>query len=133
MNVIVKRSEWNGLDRCVDVHSNNHTLIDALAPSRLFDGSKMCCLGFACEQLGVPREKINDFTMPQAVTYIFPEYEAMLAPFIEKGHSSHLPANNTLSLVAARINDAFDLTQDEKESQLITLFAEHGHTITFED
>jgi hypothetical protein len=94
---------------------------------------KMCCLGFACRQLGQKAADITNVEYPQDINE-----EAMTQALIDSGlvekrtftggvtyHGSNL------TRAAATINDDPDISDRDRERQLRTLFKAHGHQIVF--
>lgn len=89
---------------------------------------KMCCLGFACRQIGLSASAIKSHTMPVDLV----KHDDLL---IKKGlcvrsEDGYL-RNSTLAARAAEINDQDGLTRREREQKLRKLFKAHGHTIVF--
>jgi hypothetical protein len=97
----------------------------------------MCCLGHVSLQLGVPLEDIKHRLAPCCV---IGDKAALYSPVlmnvprpIGDPRPEHDFRNHQTELCkrAMSINDDLDITRAERESQLVTLFAEHGHELTF--
>jgi hypothetical protein len=89
---------------------------------------KMCCLGFVCEQLGVPRDELRDRGAPADVgTMSLRIVEGVLTRRSDLGTLY----NNDLTESAIGINDDEKIDDDERERRLTALFAEHGHELEF--
>lgn len=117
----IQRSKWNGM--LANVSPENSRLYNPM-----FSEHNMCCLGIIACQLGYDAETIRYKKEPEDV---FPAQLMVNAGFVE--YSDVGTRNTILSKDAMRINDDECFTPEHKESKLIALFAEHGHTITFED
>lgn len=88
--------------------------------SILSDGELMCCLGFVCLQLGASEADILGIGMPSQITHV-----AMVTPLLVKTVEGIAKASS-LALEAVEINDSPYISDDERERQLVMLFAEHG-------
>lgn len=103
---VVKRSEWGR-------GGTGGVLLSA--------GGLKCCLGFRCEQAGIPAGNLLDEEMPWAI----------------KGHSK-LPHwlstfDSNSADAAATVNDDRGLTDEEREAEIIRIFVERGEEIEFVD
>jgi hypothetical protein len=93
------------------------------------DDKKMCCLGQIADQCGVPTIHILDTTTPRKISPIFHDR----IDFLIKKSDNFNPLNSELASSAMDINDDLNITDDEREEQLILLFAANGKTLVFED
>jgi hypothetical protein len=94
---------------------------------------KMCCLGFACLQLGQKAVDITDVEFPQDINDEAKTQALIDAGLVKKRDLPYGPdyVNSTLSATAAYINDDPDISDRDRERQLRTLFKAHGHQIVF--
>lgn len=94
--------------------------------------SKMkCCLGFVCEQLGVPTGALKDHGMPEAInTRHFKKLEGVLLVDQEHPYGGRGMVNTRLGSSASGINDS-RFSNELREEKLIKLFAENGYTLKF--
>jgi hypothetical protein len=98
---------------------------------------KMCCLGFVCQQLGIPEERLDGTDMPAQLVNDYPDIDEKSlidAAFTRlTGNRDGEQWNNSpLSIQAANINDDSQLSVAQKEQHLIELFVQNGHTLRFE-
>jgi hypothetical protein len=114
----VVRSRWTGRD--------GYTESDGLLTK---DGD-MCCLGFYCKAQGIPDDILLLRDMPSHV-YSVNAYDPLLA--VITAHSSSMLNNTSFAGDAAQINDNRDVSQTEKEADLIDLFIEAGIELEFVD
>lgn len=80
----------------------------------------MCCLGFVCNQLGIPKDDLYQNTDPMDLAYDWN------IPYLLKGFG-----NSKLTSKAININDSTEYPPKEKERLLKKLFNEHGLGIRF--
>ncbi len=83
--------------------------------------SFMCCLGFRCHQMGIPKEDLllnpcptslsKDWNIPDLLT--------------SRGN------NSAFTVKAMKINDNSDITSEEREKQITEHFATIGVTVEF--
>lgn len=97
---------------------------------------KMCCLGFACRQVGLKVADIKKAGLPLgaynrivALDHLVPE-TFLNSPLLHI-NSEGMRTNSGLSMAAAIINDSLALTDKVRERKLRTLFKKHGHKIVF--
>lgn len=123
MKFTIDRSRWVSGVPHWGLHSENTTGMGET--SLLNEHGFMCCLGFVCRQLGLHSTDIYERGAPD---FLILEAQDPLVPILldDKGNPSRLTA------LAMNINDDNGLTPAEREQQLIALFKEHGHEITFE-
>lgn len=91
----------------------------------LDEAGRMCCLGFVSAQCGVPAPAMLRRTTPNGL----PEHagEPLLGLLLK-----HYTAHTELATAAVQINDSIGMNDEERESALCTLFAEHGYALRFE-
>lgn len=83
--------------------------------------NNQCCLGFLCEQCGIPRDRLRSVSIPQQFSFkqtLLENREAELDPFFKD---------------AVRINDDEDLRREDREQQLQELFAKYGFELVFKN
>lgn len=123
MKFTIDRSRWiSGRPESVPPSENTTGIGET---SLLNEHGFMCCLGFVCRQLGSHSTDIYERGAPD---YVNLEAQDLLVPILldDKGNVTRLTSS------AVVINDDTGLTPAEREQQLIALFKEHGHEITFE-
>jgi hypothetical protein len=104
---VVKRSEW----------------LRERGEGYLLDEEGMkCCLGFRCEQAGIPKKNILDKDMPASVV----GKRAKLPKWLCQRFGDEAGR-------AAQINDDTKINDIVREAQLKNLFAEQGEEIEFID
>ena len=98
--LIIDRSKWR-----TDSHGKGDTLL-------LNNEGYMCCLGFRCHQMGIPKKEILNICLPYYLSYkwIIPDL------IDENGCTSQFSED------AAEINDDPDLTNKERERLIIEHF-----------
>lgn len=124
MKVIVSRKRWGRGD---------------IGDGLLNKEGLMCCLGFACRQLGASAREIEGAGVPAHVcehSKVRPAIKKKLlaSPFvIMRGDLSGIkyPGSSKLTNSAVLINDAGDITDKVRESRLKATFKKHGHSIVF--
>lgn len=103
---------------------------------RLHNG-KMCCLGFACNQLGVPEERMNEITNPGALVsrklcslnpLISNLKDIITSVFLD--NSGGNPHQDWV-VQAIKDNDNPGIDDQEREKRLTALFSNAGHKIEF--
>lgn len=93
----------------------------------LNSAGQMCCLGFACRQLGIPKKQILHVSMPATVLLRDGTLSKLKnSPLIGK-HG----LNSRLSLDAADINDNQHINDKSRMTKLRALFKRKGHKIVF--
>jgi hypothetical protein len=111
--LIISRKKWS-----------RRTKEDCGAETMLLDLSgKMCCLGFALRECGVPKNDIFMAGDPAALKIKVPD-------FSERSISMDEIINSTLSDSAILINDNPLIPDEDKEKQLIEIFGESGIKLT---
>jgi hypothetical protein len=103
------------IDRKKWLHGEGSTVSKLLRRS----DSKMCCLGFLAKSLGASDESILDYTGPSCTSKI-----PWPAPLIHTHQGS-------LSDTMIRVNDQIGKVEEERESELITLFQSIGIEVEF--
>lgn len=81
----------------------------------------MCCLGFRCNQMGIPKSELLGIFMPDGLSH---KYE-IPDLIIKNGNSSNF------SITASNINDNEDITPEEKEKLITKHFAEKNIKVIF--
>lgn len=115
----VKRSKWARKDDEIESMGNSALLN--------YEGN-MCCLGFACKEMGVQENILNGAACPDEVGELLPKGNPLT---IELGGGVCNPSS--LSSNAISINDNPGLPSPEKEKQLTKLFKREGIKINFVD
>lgn len=154
MKFTVQRSKWlrggrNGNNRGVA----NSVLCQTRSPNH------KCCLGFISEQLGCPIKYLKNKSGPSSLMSTIYYGNGSQSPkedlddlpgsflrfFYKKRTGTYLSSiNGTYEdrprwvmkewfKHAMSINDAKNISDEEREKQLKTLFKKHGHTIRFVD
>lgn len=96
---------------------------------------RQCCLGFVCEQMGVPREKLANMATPKSLfalhilTLVTPPLELL----VKRDDYDDSIVHTSLTSTAMVINDASSITDAEREAWLIELFAEHNVRLVFKN
>lgn len=103
---VVKRSEW--------LRGDDGTLLDV-------DGMK-CCLGFRCEQQGVPQAALRPNLMPSGISDAFKI----------SGWLREIDENSPVGKASA-INDSGAIKDAEREAKLKEIFASQDEEIEFVD
>ena len=116
--IIIDRNRW--------VHAGRE---NAGKTKLLNDEGYQCCLGFYCEQSGIPRSLLRNRTVPvedsswrEAVPAL---YQTCDVPPWHPAWLSLFCAN------AIRLNDDVSLRDEEREQGLIDLFRENGIELVF--
>jgi len=118
MNFTVDRSRWqNGTTskrypEIADWRVKETALLN--------EAGNMCCLGFVCRQLKVPKKALLGTDQPGAL-----ELNLTTKARVDKQLSEDLVDD------AIGINDSPNLQPRDREKQLRRLFAKHGHTLSF--
>lgn len=131
MKVKVSRRKWaRG-----NMGRNGSALLIEEGPAK----GKMCCLGFACVQLGIRKNTIQGRGMPQSII-VTPEPESYYGgtaasdkelAILKKSPLVRGRYNSALASKAASINDHPRLTEPQREKLLKDLFRSKGHSIVF--
>ena len=116
-NLTVRRSNWTGRKENRNYPMSPSSLL--VNEGSRFDG-EMCCLGFLCKAMGVPKKVMTGMPFP-----------AHLRDDFDIEFNSIYPTINAFDI--AKVNDDRDLTQAEREEKLIELFAESDIKLTFKD
>src|SRR5690349_14249491 len=80
----------------------------------------MCCLGFRCQQLGIPKKDLLDIGEPADV-----EWEVIPDLVTKDG------TNTAFCDQAMTINDDEDITTEQREAEIIAHFAKKGTKVVF--
>ncbi len=96
----------------------------------------MCCLGFACEQSGVPKDVILDKASPSCISEESEEFtheydEALLNSRLLSQNVKGFFINSDLSETAMNINDSISLTIERREFEIEELFGGYGIKVEF--
>lgn len=108
--ITIDRSKWN---RGGGKYSKILGVTSLLSPK-----GGMCCLGFICNQAGVPKEHMLNKEMPGRV------------------HHKRVPRclvsnkmNSDLAIDASTINDYEDMAENTREAKIKKLFADHFNIV----
>lgn len=126
MKFTVNRSKW----RCGSNGEHSHGEGDT---ELLNKEGFQCCLGFVCEQLGVPRENLLGVDLPCNAPSVYTHEQVDEILLSEQKHFDESETFTTyadLESHAVAINDSL-LPRKEKEAKLISLFAVFGHKLEF--
>lgn len=107
--LIIDRSKWR-----TGTHGKGDTFL-------LNNEGYMCCLGFRCEQMGIPKKDLRRQPNPVDLGYIW---------YIP-GLMNQYGEQTSLTEQAISINDHDWLTDYERETQLTKLFDDYGITVEF--
>lgn len=86
----------------------------------------MCCLGFMCHQLGVPKKDLLDMGQPSSLAGKY-----KLPGLLKKKDGK--PIQTNLTKEAIKINDLESLTRKEREKRLTELFKKKGIEVIFKN
>lgn len=120
MKFTIERSKWR----------NSH---HGKGPTKLLNKEHyQCCLGFCCEQIGVPKHQLMMIGSPDSILKFNKTFD-MKGILTTGSMCGGLfgNSNSVLSTRAIRINDSTDIGLEEKESRLIKLFSDCGHELEF--
>lgn len=112
---IIDRSKWK----------NKKTFTDSGNLTYLYRKDEkgrvqMCCLGFVCNQLGIPKRSLNEKEVPDELAKIWD------IPYLVKDS-----LNTTLTREAIRINDSPLISLSDKEVKLKELFNRYNLDLEF--
>lgn len=98
--------------------------------SKLLVGGKLCCLGFHALACGLRKDEIEDMGTPRSaiVQHKLDIPEGMRFLF---GDSIDHPPHSAAARTLMEINDDEQITDDEREKQLTTVFTQYGWAVTF--
>lgn len=114
--LIIDRSKWRSGDWSVNTTGKGGTLL-------LNQEGYMCCLGFRCHQMGIPKEDLLDRGGP---------WELSLKWDIPDLLDEHVNYNNSdFTEEAITINDTPSLTPAEREIAIKNHFKHIGVTVEF--
>lgn len=121
----VDRSKW----------LNSHTFLEHESVLYAKKGKQemMCCLGFVCNQLGIPKKDLIDWGHPDGladkwdIPYLL---KSTTTNFTEVGKKI-IWSDSELASDAIDINDDESISLKEKERKLKLLFNQHGLNIKF--
>lgn len=100
-----------------------------------------CCLGFASEQLGVPRSALEAVIVPIEIEY--DDRSCLIGSLLEEikqsdgiddeGDPDLIVVQREMTRKAITVNDGVSFaSQEEREQQLVQIFAEGGFELVFE-
>ena len=99
---------------------------------------KMCCLGFACLDMGMKRKDIKDITSPSVISCIreeseeVQEYRKSLGWLLRPGSSfNSLPMDSRDCNRLMMVNDSPTTTDKMKEHKITRIFAKHSVKVKF--
>lgn len=87
----------------------------------LNDKGYMCCLGFRCEQMGIPKEDLLGHTTPEDLS---DDWD--IADLIDKPGG-----NSNFTRIAMKKNDNITINSKEREKEIKKHFATIGVTVEF--
>ena len=80
----------------------------------------MCCLGFRCHQMGIPKKDLLSMPTPRSIATDW-DIPDLIDSY----------GDTTFTIKAVRINDDNSLTSEEREKQITEHFATIGVTVEF--
>ncbi len=97
--------------------------------------STMCCLGFFCHQMGIPKKELLGIGTPEAVPYNYGKKITALVN-IDEGVDGGASAtaglsDSAFSNKAMEINDNTKINEKDREKRLKKLFAENDYRVVF--
>lgn len=98
----------------------------------LKDTRKMCCLGFFCNQMGIPKKDMNDLGDPAEIINAKKEWEDIPYLVVQDTYTERAE-NSSLANNAIQLNDLPNISEKEREERLKGLFAQHGIELEFFD
>lgn len=92
---------------------------------------RMCCLGFVCEQRGLPREMLLGTPDPG---WLMPGETGPVDGLLTVRGATGTPRDRCTALAsdAIVVNDDDEIDDAERERRLSALFAAHGYEMVFE-
>ena len=118
----IKRSKWLRGDPSDHFKDDQKSYITTYMCDR--DG-RMCCLGFAANQIsGIAKKEMVELSEPADV-YI---RQSFLTNTIDG-----VAFNSRLAVLAIEINDAQNITEEQRETELTKLFKKNGIELEFVD
>ena len=109
MKFVVDRSKWRCGSNAGDRHGKGDTRL-------LNSEGYQCCLGFVCEQLGVPRGELLNIPTPEFLDHYTIVKQVLIDTWIDE-----------ISIIT---NDGFG-SREERERLLSEQFANGGHELEF--
>ena len=91
------------------------------------DKDTKCCLGFVCEAYGMKPKQTFEREMPRNIS----AGTSKLPKWLLQTNHEHDDTDVTDVRKASLINDDQDLTDAQKEEQLIPIFKKHGIRLVF--
>lgn len=122
--LVIQRSKWLTPDKMRISETSDY--ISMLLDTK--NNDLMCCLGFYCVEAGCSKDKIADIGTPGMLR--------MLIPGLTTHPDDMLPGlyiSTNFTSSAMTINDNEDISNTEREQQLIELFRQEGITLSFID
>lgn len=120
MKFVVDRSTWR---------FGGSNYLHELGETRLL-GNKgfMCCLGHCLINLGIKKEDIDSLSKPDELDILAEPFNHLDTNILRKKPAI---SNTELSIRAMSINDNLYFNNEHREKQLIELFKEYGHELSF--
>ena len=123
MNIVIDRSKWR------TGGNKKHQTGEGVTKLHNMFGF-MCCLGFACNQAGVPTYEIGECLYPRNIVG-WSHSDKHLKALVDAGLLNSNREQTEFADRAAGINDNETTTVQTKERKLTELCKKHGHTIEF--
>ena len=122
--VIIDRTKWSRGSLAANALLVNRETAESISPGvpRAKVG-RMCCLGFVCLAQGVPRKSLSGQPFPADLS--------RLVPGLTYRDDTWGWRNTHFAEGAAEINDNGDISEEDRESQLIELAAQNGFEFQF--
>lgn len=131
--LIIDRARW----RTGGHETLGDSVITGIGQTRLLNKEGyMCCLGFACEQSGVPKDALLNKASPSCISEESEEFthgydKALLNSKLLSQNVEGFFRNSDLSDSAMNINDSISLTIEKREFEIKELFSKNGIEVEF--
>lgn len=128
MKFVIDRAKWRGGSNGPHRRGPGRTAL-------LNEQGGQCCLGFVCEQMGVPREALRNVSTPAGLSdEVVPTELTQLLRFKIEPHMLYDPTDHhSLEEQLLVLNDDADggVTPEKRESEITRLLAAAGHEVEF--
>ena len=122
MEFTVKRNKWVS-----GTSSSPDTKVGEGGSKLLNKQGYMCCLGFCAKQLGAKKKELLGAGQPCSLLQNLPVINKKVKCYL----GGEYIGNTVLSEEAMYINDNGDLSPQQREKKLTSLFKKFGHALTF--
>lgn len=124
--LIINRSKWRtGGDPDITDSTNKKENVTGKGDTQLLNNEGfMCCLGFRCQQMGIPKKDLLNIASPNGLKdWDIPDL-LTTSPF-------GTVINSKFTMEAIRINDKADISSKEREKQIKEHFAKRNIIVVF--